>query len=831
MKIIQSFMNLFITLLLLTGCVSMSGQMAVEQNLRVNKYVELRNQHRYDEALETIRDEIKSPIVKTNAYKTDIRVLGIQALGYYANAHGLKPGFDEEMQRYYEEGRKFSEQDPRRLAMLEHMVVLYYSQTNRNRKALGQMYAELEMWKKIGDDYQVIIAYDALASMYSDMGELELRDLHRNIALKKAEKYFQWEKSLPTDSNEWLNYSNIIEKTMDNLAVPGNAEVIAALWNTVKKINGKYIAPHSRYVDYNAAAVYFSIAGDKEIALELLKEARSLTASVTGDKRKQRAEYDYDAQAAHVYLNIGDIVKAREYSSRAIELGNSLNLSADAVLYRVYGEANELSGDLEAAIKAYETSIEVYEEIRTSIPVAERATFFRGVGRKAHWGLIRTYAKKFSLSRKDADLISILNAAEQIRARQFGELIAEGTATEQQVAINELRKNLTSDSALLSYIQTNRGLVFTVITKDSGNAGIIDVDLRTFTRRLARLTRSLAEPWETPRDSLDKELIAISKLLLSPLHSKVRNKAKLIIIPDGAINAIPFDVLSWNTDEYRPMVEDTIVLSAPSLKFFMQAETQRSAVDKDLFALGDPLYASNPTPGNLPQDVLENASRGSNYLQYFAPLPETRTEVEKISRLFDRSKSLLIFGTQATESRIKRASLEEYRYLHFATHGILGGEIPGIGEPALVMAQEPDQDGLFTASEAQSMRFNSDLAVLSACNTGTGMYYTGEGVMGMSRAFLLAGSRAVLVSLWSVDSLATEKLAVRFYQYLRAGKSSPAALRQAKLDLIHAKPGSDSDLGTRARGLVIKTPKAKTKFLHPFYWSAFILIGSHSEYF
>jgi hypothetical protein len=91
------------------------------------------------------------------------------------------------------------------------------------------MYAELEMWKKIGDDYQVIIAYDALASMYADMGELELRDLYRNIALKKAEKYFQWEKSLPTDSNEWLNYSNIIEKTMDNLAVPGNAEVIGAL--------------------------------------------------------------------------------------------------------------------------------------------------------------------------------------------------------------------------------------------------------------------------------------------------------------------------------------------------------------------------------------------------------------------------------------------------------------------------------------------------------------------------------------------------------------------------------------------------------------------------
>ena len=137
----------------------------------------------------------------------------------------------------------------------------------------------------------------------------------------------------------------------------------------------------------------------------------------------------------------------------------------------------------------------------------------------------------------------------------------------------------------------------------------------------------------------------------------------------------------------------------------------------------------------------------------------------------------------------------------------LGGEVPGVGEPALVLGEEPNEDGFLTSSEVGKLKIGAELTVLSACNTGSGEFVTGEGVMGMSRAFLAAGSRSVVVSLWPVASKQTERLMVDFYRHLRGGKPAAEALRAAKLDLIE-----------QAR----KTGSIEA---HPFFWAPFILLG------
>ena len=124
-----------------------------------------------------------------------------------------------------------------------------------------------------------------------------------------------------------------------------------------------------------------------------------------------------------------------------------------------------------------------------------------------------------------------------------------------------------------------------------------------------------------------------------------------------------------------------------------------------------------------------------------------------------------------------------------------------------MLADEPGEDGFLTASEVAQLALDADLTVLSACKTGTGEYYTGEGVTGLSRAFLVAGSRSVLVSLWEVESKATERLMVTFYRHLRAGVDAPEALRRAKLDMI-----------TEAQ-------RTDPKQAHPFFWAPFILFG------
>jgi CHAT domain-containing protein len=185
----------------------------------------------------------------------------------------------------------------------------------------------------------------------------------------------------------------------------------------------------------------------------------------------------------------------------------------------------------------------------------------------------------------------------------------------------------------------------------------------------------------------------------------------------------------------------------------------------------------------------------------------------------------MLLGRKASETELKSLTLNTYRYLHFATHGILGNQIPGIYEPALVLATEKGtagQDGYLTLTEVEKLNLNSDLAVLSACDTGSGEYFTGEGVMGLSRGFLLSGSRSVIVSLWPVASHATVELMSLFYENLRAGKSKAEALRSAQLSLM----GQGVASASSERGINISgVPTSKTPLSHPFYWAPFVLIG------
>jgi CHAT domain-containing protein len=158
-----------------------------------------------------------------------------------------------------------------------------------------------------------------------------------------------------------------------------------------------------------------------------------------------------------------------------------------------------------------------------------------------------------------------------------------------------------------------------------------------------------------------------------------------------------------------------------------------------------------------------------------------------------------------------------------------------------VLASEESEDGFLTSSEAAELSLDSELAVLSACKTGVGDYVTGEGVMGMSRAFLIAGSRAVLMSLWQVDSAATEELVVAFYSRLMSGSTAAVALREAKQLFVEgpdpaaaeeARPSSPRLARSRGIKKLPREPDASESRLtlyphrpHPFYWAGFVLIG------
>jgi CHAT domain-containing protein len=141
--------------------------------------------------------------------------------------------------------------------------------------------------------------------------------------------------------------------------------------------------------------------------------------------------------------------------------------------------------------------------------------------------------------------------------------------------------------------------------------------------------------------------------------------------------------------------------------------------------------------------------------------------------------------------------------VHFATHSLIDEKSPSRSAVVLGFDGDAEEDGNLYVSEIARLNLDSDLVVVSACQTGRGKLLSGEGIVGLSRAFLRAGARSVVVSLWNVSDISTGQLMKYFYQHLTGGLSNAAALRRAKLQMLRS--------GTQMR--------------HPYYWSSFVMVG------
>jgi CHAT domain-containing protein len=171
---------------------------------------------------------------------------------------------------------------------------------------------------------------------------------------------------------------------------------------------------------------------------------------------------------------------------------------------------------------------------------------------------------------------------------------------------------------------------------------------------------------------------------------------------------------------------------------------------------------------------------------------------------------------RATEKRLREMDLTRYRIFHFATHAIVGDEVKWITQPALVLSlagTDDTYDDLLQMSEIFNLRLDADLVVLSACATGRGKLRRGEGIIGLTRAFMYAGTPSVVASLWKVNDQSTSLFMEFFYRHLKEGQSKAEALRQAKKQLMQTRAWSD-------------TLKEEQSLAAPYFWAPFILIGS-----
>jgi CHAT domain-containing protein len=331
--------------------------------------------------------------------------------------------------------------------------------------------------------------------------------------------------------------------------------------------------------------------------------------------------------------------------------------------------------------------------------------------------------------------------------------------------------------------------------------------------------QTLAEGRRQVEDLAEKYLSAIrakrddtasSKRLYDVLFGQLPSQANLervIVVPDGMLNLLPFDTLRDSKDAL--VLESRTVSYAPAATVLqvLRQEKATAAAQRPFLGVGDVAYQDQgqiSAKVEKPMGFTRRVERGMSdaFGTTLYDLPKTRDEVIAASNIVGKD-SVLLLGSSATETAFKAEPLPDFKIVHIAAHGFADTRFPE--RSGLVLGVDPasHDDGLLQVREIIRLRFNADLVTLSACNTGVGKLEGEEGVTNLVEAFLVSGAKSVVASLWSADDTYTLDLMERFYTHIAEGQDKAAALRHAKLDLL-AKFG---------------------KQVPPYYWGAFVLVG------
>ena len=335
--------------------------------------------------------------------------------------------------------------------------------------------------------------------------------------------------------------------------------------------------------------------------------------------------------------------------------------------------------------------------------------------------------------------------------------------------VAEIRSRvLSSDQVLLEYLVGDSTSMLFLLRPDALRAFSLSWGERELGPEVAAFRAAIATNTE------DAQVLAqkLYSRVLEPATADLPEGTRLLVVPDGSLFQLPFAALR-NGAHF--LVERHALAYAPSASVLdPQLDTRNKRTKKSLFlAIGNP--ASYRT-----RELLAEARDGTRWR--FGELPYAEEEARRIAALFP--KSTLLLGREATEEEVKRI-IGEARQVHFATHAIASEEEPMLSGLVLAEDENPAEDGFLQVHEILKLPLHADLVALSACNTGLGHFAGGEGVLGLTRSFLYAGARSVLISLWEVADRSTLEIMSAFYQH--AGGDKPlydGSLREAQVELM-----------------------------------------------
>jgi CHAT domain-containing protein len=434
------------------------------------------------------------------------------------------------------------------------------------------------------------------------------------------------------------------------------------------------------------------------------------------------------------------------------------------------------------------------------------------------------------------------------------------------VDFDTIRRHLKpGESMLVVYPADNFTYIWVIPSSYRVNFSKASVGKAQLQQIVAVLRKSLTPDVKVLGDIKDFNLAAGWKLysqLLKPVEVGLKNTTDLLVVAYRPLDQLPFSLLPTKAIKlpedkdvlfsiYRKvpwLIREFSITHLPSASSVVTLRSLPSGdPDRKAFiGFGDPIFNSkqlaqteketgDSTTALAVRDVacqirgirlsedgdLDRKDIMSLGLGRLRRLPDTADEIKSIAMATGADPQRDVYlGRNASEHLVKTLNLSNRRIIAFATHGLIPGDLDGLDQPALALSAPAVtgdlDDGLLTTEEILRLKLNADWIVLSACNTGAADGAGAEAVSGLGRSFFYAGSRAILVSMWPVETTSAKKLTVRLFQYQKEVKqfSRARALRKSILDLIES-PGFKDHI----------TGKIVASYAHPLFWAPFIIVG------
>jgi CHAT domain-containing protein/Tfp pilus assembly protein PilF len=520
---------------------------------------------------------------------------------------------------------------------------------------------------------------------------------------------------------------------------------------------------------------------------------------------------------ANAQNRLGKLDEALAHYESALRISRQLN-SPDTEWRVMVGiaENHKLRGDYSMAIEYNESGLRIIEGLRTTLQNEEYRSSYLARERYAFEDVIHMLGELHEADQSKAYDLLAFEYAQRCKSRSFLDQMENSNQAStgkddhysaRTVSLKDVQKSdIEENAVILEYSLGDSCSYLWVITRDKHK--MIKLPDRKTLRDLVETFRfSILNPEQDNKTFLRESGYKLYKELIEPAEPFISRKSNLVILSDGVLHYVPFQVLITDPPEKHPdqsykelsyLVKQYPISYGQSASVLMNLikernqVTEQQQIPKNLIAFGDPDYTAKGSEGNL--------------IPYeFHRLEYSGNEVEGIASFFEDGMADIYLREHASEENVKlNNSISEYRYIHFACHGVVDENNPE--NSSLVLSQDSSsaEDGFFQASEISVLKLNADLVVLSACQTGLGKLIRGEGMIGLSRSFMYAGTPSLVVSLWSVSDVSTSILMKNLYENLiRKRLSKAEALHLAQISMIKDE-----------------------NYAHPFFWAPFVLTGN-----